>query len=557
MSAANELLRLLAELPFLDRLEAAAVSGRSRGAVYAAMAALEEGGLAASLPHASGLVAPTRRYALTAAGVRRLAAGEGLAVEDALRAWPVSARARRVLLERLDAVAVLYRLAAAIAGPAWPLRVRWYRAGPVDAAVALPGGRTLALVRQGPATERTAFAKRLWRLHEGPRFGAVLLLAPDGVRLRHLARRMRAARTITFLALERDAAAAGAAARIWRTASGSPALSLDEVLGLVGPGDAWPEGRPLARVTFSPPLPDAGGPGDPPWLLPSRLTPAEKRFLDALAGWPWIAREHLGALLGVGRSRLSGLLHRLEGLGLVRAHGPAGRLALSEDGLTLLARRDRAAAADARRRWSAEPFDREAPLTWRNVRGRRSRQLLRNLAHTSAVHGFLAALAEQARAGGREVEQLDPPHRASRYFRHDGALHSVHPDAFGLLRREGQPWAFFLEWERRAVRPSTMASRLAPYLRYYATPRPTDDHGLRPDVLVVFEDELAAHHFLGVARGELRRAGVDLPLRVSHRALIEREGPLGSGWAAVAGGAARPFPDDRARTPPPFGGSAG
>ncbi|MXW25527.1 MAG: hypothetical protein F4Z77_04405 [Dehalococcoidia bacterium] len=555
MSAAGELPRLLAEMPFLDRLEAVALSGWSRGAVYPAMAALEEEGLAASLPHASGLIAPTRRYALTASGVGRLAGEAGLAVEDALRAWPVSARARRVLLERLDAVAVLYRLAAAIAGAAWPLRYRWYRAGPVDAALALPGERTLALVRQGPATERTAFAKRLWRLREGPRFGAFLLLAPDAVRLRGLARRMRAAKAITFLALERDAAAAGASARIWRTASGSPALSLDEVLALVGPGDAWPEGRPLARVALPAPLPHAGGGGAPPWMLPYRLTPAEKRLLDALARWPWIAREHLGALLGLGRTRLSGLLHRLEGLGLVRAHGPDGRLALSEDALTLLARRDRAAAADARRRWSAEPFDPEAPLTWRNVRGRRSRQLLRNLAHTSAVHGFLAVLAEQARAEGREVVQLDPPHRASRYFRHDGALHSVHPDAFGLLRREGKPWAFFLEWERRAVRPSTMAARFAPYLRYYASQRPTDDHGLRPDVLVVFEDELAAHHFLGVARREIARGGVDLPILVSHRALIEREGPLGRGWAAVAGGAARPFPDERA--PRPFGDAAG
>ena len=534
MSTAGELLRLLAEMPFLDRLEAAAVSGWSRGAVYAAMAGLEEESLAASLPHASELTAPTRRYALTAAGVRRLAGEEGLAVEAALRAWPVSARARRVLLERLDAVAAGYRLAAAIAGPAWPLRFRWYRAGPVDAAVGLPGGRTLALVRQGLATERTAFAKRLWRLREGPRFGAFLLLAPDAVRLRGLARRMRAARTITFLALERDAAAAGASARIWRTATGSPPLSLDEVLRLAGPGGAWPKQRPLARAALPPPLPEAGGPGGPPWMLPSRLTPAEKRLLGALAGWPWIAREHLGALLGVGRARLSGLLRRLEGLGLVRAHGPGGRLALGDGGLTLLARRDRAAAADARRRWSAEPLDPEAPLTWRNVRGRRSRQLLRNLAHTSAVHGFLAALAGQARDEGRELVQLDPPHRASRYFRHDGAIHSVHPDAFGVLRREGRPWAFFLEWERRAVRPSTMTARLAPYLRYYATARPIDDHGLRPDVLVVFEDELAAHHFLRVARAEIARAGVDLPLLVSHRRLVEREGPLGAAWRGPA-----------------------
>ena len=62
--------------------------------------------------------------------------------------------------------------------------------------------------------------------------------------------------------------------------------------------------------------------------------------------------------------------------------------------------------------------------------------------------------------------QLDPPHRAARYFRYGGAVRSVHPDAFGLLRRGEEAWPFFLEWERRALHPSTMATRLAPYLRY-------------------------------------------------------------------------------------------
>ena len=155
---------------------------------------------------------------------------------------------------------------------------------------------------------------------------------------------------------------------------------------------------------------------------------------------------------------------------------------------------------------------------------------MRTIEHSAAVHGFAAALARQAHDAGWEVEQLDPPHRASRYFRHHDRLHSVHPDAFGLLRREGTRWAFFLEWERRAVRPSTMAARLAPYLRYYRSQRPTDDHGLRPHVLVVFDDELAADHFLRIARREVARARVALPLRVSHRALLEREGPLGAAW---------------------------
>ena len=57
-----------------------------------------------------------------------------------------------------------------------------------------------------------------------------------------------------------------------------------------------------------------------------------------------------------------------------------------------------------------------------------------------------------------------------------------------------------------------MAARLAPYLRYYASQRPTDDHGARPAVLVVFDDEVAASHFLRVARKEMERAGAEVPL---------------------------------------------
>lgn len=38
------------------------------------------------------------------------------------------------------------------------------------------------------------------------------------------------------------------------------------------------------------------------------------------------------------------------------------------------------------------------------------------------------------------------------------------------------------------MRPGTMAARLAPYLRYYATREPVDDHGAEPVVLMVFDD---------------------------------------------------------------------
>ncbi|MXY35184.1 MAG: hypothetical protein F4052_02135 [Dehalococcoidia bacterium] len=547
MNLQKDLLRLLATTPLADRLEMVSLSGWSRGAVYKAVAALKAQGLVESVPHASELVVPTRRYCLSAGGVRYLAREEGVGVDDLLRARPVSRRWRRSLLERLDAVAVIYRLASALAGVSFPLRLRWYRAMPMDAAVALPDGRTLAVVRQGLTSDRTGFGKRIWRLREGPQPAAALLLMPDEVRLRHARGLLAGAPFISFLALERDVAASGSRARIWRTTSSATPLGLGEALSYVRPGGAWPVEQPLARRSLPGPLPAGDGAERDERMLPALLKPIEKRALDLVSDWPWITPPHLGALLGVGRSRLSEVLQRLGELGLVLDRTVEGsrRVAVTDRGLALLAHRDRTSLGVARRRWSVAPLDPDAPLGWRNVSGRSSRQLLRTIDHTDAVHGFLAALATQARERSVEVVQLDPPRRASRYFRHDHRLHSVQPDAFGILRREGEAWPFFLEWERRAVRPVTMAARLAPYLRYYASRRPTDDHGTQPVVLVVFDDELAANHFLRIARRELERHGVKLPLCISYRHLLEWEGPLGRGWLDSDG---RPTASTRAVT---------
>ena len=161
------------------------------------------------------------------------------------------------------------------------------------------------------------------------------------------------------------------------------------------------------------------------------------------------------------------------------------------------------------------------------------------------MHGFVATLSEEARYQGWEVAQLDPPLRAARYFRYGDKLRSIHPDAFGVLRKGEKQWPFFLEWERRAVRPATMAARLAPYLRYYSSHRPTDDHGTQPIVLVVFQDELAETHFLRVAGEEMKRARVKVPLWVSHKTSLDELGRWGRPGAHLASGSL-PTPSGRA-----------
>ena len=527
-----ELLRALAEMPFLDRLELVEVSGWSRGAVYGAVERLETGGFCAPAPHAADPLPPTRRFHLTAAGLGRLAEQKALSPDELVRRYPVSAQWRRSLLERLDALAAIYRLACAVSSVAFPISFRWYRSLPLDAGLTLSGGRTVGILRQGRTADRTGFAKRLWRLREGPMPGTVLVLMADEVRLRHARRLLSASPVPALLAVEGRAALAGAGDRIWRPPAVNAALDLRYVLERAGLGGELPVEDEPQRAT----LPDDftfDGPGwdIPDHLLPVLLKAAEKRALDLVSDWPWVLLKELAGLLGVSQPRASQVVNPLVGFGLVaRPREAGGRLALTDRGLALLARRDRTSLAVAKKRWSITPENPQADCGWRNVSGRNTRQLLRNIEHTAAVHAFLAALTGQARLLAWDVAQLDPPRRASRYFRHQDRMRSVNPDAFGLLRRGDETWPFFLEWERRAVRPSTMSQRLAPYLRYFSSHRPTDDHGVRPSVLVVFDDDIAATHFLRVAREQMQAAGVAVPLWVSHREAVEQMGPLGRAW---------------------------
>ena len=176
---------------------------------------LDSGGYCDAVTHATGLLPATERFHLTAAGLERLAAEEGLSVDELVRLRPVSARWRRILMGRLDAVAPIYRLAAVLSSVAYPIRFRWYRAAPLDAALALPDGRTVGIVRRGHTSDRSPFSNRMWKLRVGPLPGAVLVLMPDPVRLRHARRMLDGFPAPVFLAVESEAVAATPEDPVW------------------------------------------------------------------------------------------------------------------------------------------------------------------------------------------------------------------------------------------------------------------------------------------------------------------------------------------------------
>ncbi len=513
------ILRQLTETPFADRLELAAFSGLPDRTVYRAAARLVRDGLAAWLPHATPLVPFTRRYYATAAGLRELAFEQGMRPEDLLLDNPVSTEWQRALLERLDGAAGIYRLAAAIAIEEGAVRFQWHRALRLDASMALPDGRSLCILRFGHTSDRTGAAKRVRNLLRGPLPGALLILMPDPVRLRHAQRLLARAPIRVFLAVEREAVGAGPEAPVWHPPTIAADLGLHYVLSHIRPGGIVPAEPWHRKVTMPGELALGGGNAEmPAYLLTGALKPAEKRALDLIFDWPWITSAQLAGMLGVKEERVLKVLARLGECGLAEGADITGtrRWTVSDRGLAWLGRRDRTLISVLRDRWGATPRDVTAPPTWRDVPGRITRQLLRNLEHTDAVYGFMADLAVWARSHGWEVVQMDPAFRASRYFSLHGHRYAVHPDAFGLLRQPGRDVPFFLEWERRAVRPVTMAERLAPYLRYFSTRRPTNDHGARPVLIVILPDALAATHFQRAAKAAMRRSGLHVPLRIAY-----------------------------------------
>ena len=230
-------------------------------------------------------------------------------------------------MERLDALAAVYRLACAVSSVAFPIRFRWYRALPLDAALALPGGRTVGIVRQGLTADRTGFAKRLWRLRDGPMPGTVLILMADEVRLRH-------ARRLLSTSPPYRPCWPWKAGRSWpvrATGFGVPPPSTPPWICATswkGPnpgGDLPVEAEPQRAAVPEDFAVEGPGWDIPDHLLPVLLKAAEKRALDLAFDWPWVSMKELAGLLGVSQSRASQLVNPLEGFGLVarpRDSGP-------------------------------------------------------------------------------------------------------------------------------------------------------------------------------------------------------------------------------------------
>ena len=341
---------------------------------------LTEPGLVDSVPHHLSVLGtrPQRRYFPTEKGVTAAgAATKGRA--HMLQSYPVSKQWFRLLAERLDAVAVLHRVAAMIADADPhddPVRVDHYRNGPYDMLLTLSGGRTIGLIRQGPAlpTSRLRYRLRsIERLDSSDTPFVTLVLAHADQATRRAIRSLGdpSEHRRTFVATEGELLAGDHTGVVWQQCGSGvgEAVRIDadaplaSILALAErlldssysflrdrpkpkPGSLYPSGVQAVMPESTEQLAST---------LSVQMTRAEKDALDLLSAWPLCTREQLAGLMGgVTLRRVNQVLRSLAQHGLVRTDAPLHML--TDEGLTYLARRDRAAVGLTLDRWSAEPL---------------------------------------------------------------------------------------------------------------------------------------------------------------------------------------------------------
>ncbi len=547
--ALEDALRLLCATPLATVDELSRFGRVPTSTMRERLGKLANRGLVDSVSHQLSVLGsrPQRRYFPTKQGI---VAGGRIehGTDHFLSEYPVSRQWFRLLAERMDAVAVLYRVAAMIADAdphEKPVRVDHYRSGPYDILLTLSGGRSIGIIRQGatlPTSNLRYRLRSIERLPSRERPFATLVLTHADQATRRAIRSLGdpSEHRRTFAATEGELLAVAHTGAVWQQCGDGrdndppvridPGASLRSIL-------AWMDrlldsSHSSFRDNPRPDLEDlyssrvkAAMPEPAQQLTSSisaRLTRVGKDALDLLSAWPLCTREQLAGLMGgVTLRRVNQVIRSLREHDLVLEDGSL--LMLTDEGLTHLARRDRAAVGLTLDRWSPEPSDSNPNV----YAGTALRALAAQFRHHAGVVGFASALsAEVARSPDYDLFDLLPTHRSSIGYRYDQTTYAIHPDASFTLEYRGEWRPFLLEFERRATTPKRIPKRLRSYRRYFRSGWAKRDHeGHLPHVLFVFESPDSETAFLDIADSV-----DDAPIVTSNTVDLAEHGVLGKSW---------------------------
>ena len=529
----RQLFHSLSQMPFVDIGELTGILAVPPATVHRSLTNLRKEGIAGRVNHGTSHLPSSQRYFLTTKGVKEATKILGYdTASDYVRAYPMSSEWLTLLIRRMDAVASIYRLAAAFSRAAGgsSSQVEIFRRGRFDAAITLGDGRRFGVVRQGLALRRRSLYDRLRTIVEYDftrRPEAILILTPTEWEER-LTTRFCIDLNLQncYVTAETRVALEEWDRRLWQQTSffvQGHYCSLDTVASHESYGGAaLSTSFSRKRATIP----------DPEQLVNSTpafgLKPAEKRVLDLITDHPMIPRNHLSRWLGVSEGRVSRKMGSLIGeWGLVERHGKRGhtRYTLSDEGIRHITHRDRAQLPTTRGIWSP------ALTTSRDGRtrhvGHRIDTWARQTKHADGVTRFLSRLASEARTDpASHLRWSVPTARSDRSFRWGEA--AISPDAVGEVTTGGLHIPFFFEYELRARHPKGVVARLRPYMRYYRhTDQPQSDLPPFPTTLfVVDREDVEATYVRTAARMSL----MTIPVLVSCTSVLLREGILGRSW---------------------------
>ena len=591
----ERVVRLVGRMPFVSSREVSdllGLDGYQRARVI--MENLEALGHITSLKTA-GMYSggwEVKRFVLTAKGVGRLAELEEIEVSDAQQRYPVSLQWRRVLLRRLEALEVYYKLCCfaalarrdgaisfgkgeaeggpgefAVGEPSEGTLFWWRRTGWLDGTVVFGGGsdaRKVRVLRIGATAVRRATLHRLgamMRAYVVRGIERIVIVVPGYTELRLVEHWLRAnARFIqAYCVVEHELKQA----RKWSDVRfvrpgeyGSAYFSLSEAFsGLRGrpseEGALLDEFEPYAKVVVPEGAILKTGRNDREILVGASLSRRERICVQAVADWPLGLRGHLLSLKGVSELPLASLFK----MGLIYYALDEGhaRVLLSDAGMRYVASRDRSSLGMLRSRWRAVILGddggssglRAFAVTGKGLdRGHRIRAeggklrvVSRQLEHLDGITEFFSVLG--GGTDGLDVVEVLPTHRSERWARIGRRMRAILPDGAFVAKTRDSVIPFALEFERRAVTPKLMNQRLRPYKQYYDAVYRFEDHGAILVTLIVFESvvhasDFASHCSSGRVDARTSR-GRNMPLYVSSIEAIREKGLWEEIWFAVGG----------------------
>ena len=595
-STEGRVVRLVGRMPFVsfrDVCDLLGLDGYQRARVI--MDNLEALGHVTSLKTAGVYSGgwEVKRFVLTLRGIGRLAELERIEVPDALRRYPVSLQWRRVVLRRLEALEVYYRLCCfaalarregaisfgkgeaeggpgefAVGEPSGGTLFWWRRRGWMDGTVVFgqgKGARRVRVLRIGSVRVRRAILHRLGSMMRAYRergIERIVIVVPGYTELRLVEHWLRAnARFIqAYCVVEHELKQA----RKWSDIRfvrpgeyGSAYFSLSAAFsGLRGRPSRL--GARLDRFEFHEKVvvPEGAilrtGGNDREILVGASLSRRERICLQAVADWPLGLRGHLLSLKGVNKDSLANLLR----MGLIYYvwDERQARVLLSDAGMRYLASRDRSSLGMLRSRWGAVILDddddgsselKAFPVSGKGLdrrhriraEGGKLRVVSRQLEHLDGITEFFSVLGGGTE--GLDVVEVLPTHRSERWARIGRRMRAILPDGAFVAKTRDSVVPFALEFERRAVTPKLMNQRLRPYKQYYDAVYRFEDHGAILVTLMVFESVVHASDFAshcGSGRVVARTSrGRNMPLYVSSIEAIREKGLWEEIWFAVGG----------------------